>query len=188
MKSSRAFLEKQNFDFQYAHDFLILVYNFLDMLPNERDSLLNVISITKDNPYRYYHSLIPELYFPFVSMVVTKICRCARALDRQNPSDSDLLQSLRDVYPRRLLVLLHRTVLVQNQFMAHSERIQDSVDSLIFLLQQTNRLLDMLLLINPLNYSTRETLDSDSDLSKLFSFTLKTVYFTAGYGSVLLNV
>ena len=185
LKTSRAFLQRDTFDFQSAEEFLLLVEHFLDTLPNAWYAYLTVEFMFRETmmPIREY--LIPEQYFPFVTKVFTKICDCARKLNREQLCDKNRLQGLRDVYPSRLLGLLHKSVLVQNQFMPLRQRIQATADSLYFLLQETNQMLDMLLFINPVFSSTRMHIESHSQLSKLFSLTVKTVYFTAGYGYIL---
>ncbi len=178
-------LFRQTVDIRDTDDFVTLVEHFLAVLPEESRSLEVLDFFFHENLPAIQQNLIPEQCFPFISNVFRKMCSLARNLNRQNPEENSMLQNMRDVFPRMLLELLHRTVLVQNRFVPHSQRIRDSADSLHSLLFQTNLILRSVLTINPLNSATRETLDNQSRLSKLFSITVRTVYFTAGYASVL---
>ncbi len=199
-----SFLQKQTFDSQSAAAFPLLVDRFLQRLPNNKNSFSTVAEMFRESLPALKQNLIPSQCFPFVSMLVTKICSLARHLNREKREENEALQAIRDVFPRRLLELLQRTVPVLSQSLApnqsnshshspspsQSHRTQTILESgawLLSLLRETNGMVDSILSIGPLHPATRESesLCSHCDLSALFTLTVRTVFFTAGYGSLL---
>ena len=169
-------LPTELFDVPNATDFLDLVVRFLNRLPNNQNSFVTLFDMFEEDQLVMTLYLIPDLCFPFVSMVVTKICELARNLNRENPAENSRLQNIRDRYPKMILQLLQNTVLVMDPQSPQLQHIQNTVDSASLLLRQTNEMLDSILSINPLNSPTRQTLDENCDLSELFSLTVRTLF------------
>ena len=192
LDEQNAILDSRGFHSPTAVEFISLLDRVLDSLPDSSDSFRTVSQMCTENHAAILQNLVPHECFPLVSNGVKKICSLARKLNREIAAENDALQTVRDRYPKLILQLLQKTVLVMDPQSHQLEKIQNTVDSLSFLLEQTNRILDSILSINPLyppidelNPLLPEKLDVHRDLSELFTFTVRTIYFTAAYGYVL---